>query len=311
MSEIKGIDLNDSVIEHYIKRYYSTSRRLRSYDFTIILLQRYGDKAIFKALKNRHYNTVRYLIEDNIDINVRDKNNATVLMVACYDEHPVNIIQYLLDHGANPNDTDKNGNTALLVAVASQKLASFDVIQCLVEYKNSNGIVADVNAVNDHGYSAIFYVTVDVNIVKYLIKHGANINLRSDCNMSLLMDACSDHCIDTIQYLLNVGANVYDKDDDYNTVLMYVLNKSDQKTFDILVMIIEHVVKRDGIQAAKDLINSKNRKGESIMMKLCNYFNDCIDMVKYLVEGYGASIDKTDYVRDDAVKRYLMHKIDQ
>ena len=111
--------------------------------------------------------TVEDILSTNADIDSRNANGETVLMLATiYNGNPA-IIQALLDKGANVTTRDITGFTALMMAVASK--VSPTVIQALI---NSG---ADVNASNKYGNtvlitaakfsnnSAVIHVLLDAN----------------------------------------------------------------------------------------------------------------------------------------------------
>jgi len=54
-------------------------------------------------------------LASNVDVNARDPNGRTALILAIQHNHSV-IVKELLAHGANPNTPDSRGNTPLMAA---------------------------------------------------------------------------------------------------------------------------------------------------------------------------------------------------
>ena len=71
----------------------------------------------------------RLLVLNGADVDVRDSDGETLLMLACEDEN-VETVRFLLTAGANPNlkDDEEDGETAY------QKTDSVEIKQLLVQY---------------------------------------------------------------------------------------------------------------------------------------------------------------------------------
>jgi len=154
------------------------------------------------------------LLQSGIDINTQHKTTGTtVLMIASSYYYYDDMVQYLIDKGANINLQDNEGKTALLWA-ASNSLpnakilvangadvniaakdgmtpflqASFGVSSgkvpiemCELFRKNGANINAALTKKSVNGWTALHYAVVnsDVELVSYLIEHGANVNKAS------------------------------------------------------------------------------------------------------------------------------------
>jgi uncharacterized protein YozE (UPF0346 family) len=165
------------------------------------------DNFLVLAVKFQSFQIIRFLVENELcDINAAQKNNESALALALNARHE-KIVNYLLEHGAmlldseavktaafyasfvgnlsllkdciekedffvNAPDHDDLSNTALMHA------ADYGHTE-LVEYLLSQD--ADVNAVNEAGQTALYFAVCDgdVNIVKMLIEHGADIKTDS------------------------------------------------------------------------------------------------------------------------------------
>ncbi|MEI0518875.1 ankyrin repeat domain-containing protein [Brachyspira murdochii] len=70
---------------------------------------------LLEASKNNDLETLKALIENGADVNVKDDYNKTALMYASEKGH-LEIVKYLLDKGADINAKDNYGKTALMYA---------------------------------------------------------------------------------------------------------------------------------------------------------------------------------------------------
>ena len=76
-------------------------------------------------------NIIQFLINNNANINVLDKNECNSLHYACCSGAPINIIQFLINNGINLDAVDVNGYSSLHYACANDNY--IDVVKYLVE----------------------------------------------------------------------------------------------------------------------------------------------------------------------------------
>ena len=125
---------------------------------------------IFKACKENNFDSVQYMVYKHSDIEVKDKDGNTPLIVAIANDN-YGIAHLLIENGANIENPDMRGNTPLMVASAAGHVK---MVKLLV----SKG--ANVNASSDSGNTALQYASVmnETAIVKFLLKNGANKNIK-------------------------------------------------------------------------------------------------------------------------------------
>ena len=119
---------------------------------------------------DKEYKKINKCVKSNIDINIKDEDERTLLMHAVLDtEHDLNMIRYLLELGIDVNARDKQNWTALHFACQSQKA---DIITILL---NNN---AEINIVDSFGNSPLWRAVMNgrdnIDLIKLLLKHGAN-----------------------------------------------------------------------------------------------------------------------------------------
>ncbi len=120
-------------------------------------------KLVMRAAKSGDIETVlKYIDEMGVDINLKDKNNNTMLINASMMGH-VELAKILLEKGANPNVINKNQTSALTWASTFNNLA---LVKSLLKHD------ADVSVVNAYGKRPI----------EIAEEHDA------DCTMEILSD---------------------------------------------------------------------------------------------------------------------------
>ncbi len=194
-----------------------------------------------KAVMNKDTATVNQLLAGGIDVNVREKNsNATVLMVASSYEGYADMIELLILRGADVNAQSNDGKTALMWAAdnapdavemllnhrANVKLKMNDGMTAFLQaiFGNLSGKVsttvcdlllkkgANVNAEltspSAMGWTALHFASVngDVELVKYLIRKGANVNHKSAEGSSALYLAKQNGYQHVVKILRKAGA---------------------------------------------------------------------------------------------------------
>lgn len=171
----------------------------------------------------------KYLVEHGADINVKNTPAYTPLVAAAIEYH-MDMVTYLVEHGA---DVNCQPDFSPLMAAATN--GNMEMVQYLVEHG------ADVNLQNKESYpepedspdrrpQMIIYfedqdnvsfhdypgytalvgaaMTENLDVVKYLVEHGAKVNLQTTEGDTALMWAAVKKYPAMAKYLLNHGADV-------------------------------------------------------------------------------------------------------
>lgn len=126
-----------------------------------------------EAYTSRRLPVIKSLLAGGADINKQDENGDTALMYACICS-PINIVEFLLsdEHGQKVNVDHENldGVTALMTTIVN--VNDIDTVKLLVEHG------ADINKRNRLGDTVLtiaveFSPTLNAEVIRYLVDRGA------------------------------------------------------------------------------------------------------------------------------------------
>ena len=125
-----------------------------------------GRTALMRAAWEGDTETVEHLLSNGAEVNAKDNNGWTALMVAAGQGYIIKNVQVLLANGAEVNAKNNGGVTALMVATGK---GHTEAVQVLL----ANG--AEVNAKSNKGATALMIAEVKghTEIVNLLKNAGA------------------------------------------------------------------------------------------------------------------------------------------
>jgi hypothetical protein len=137
--------------------------------------------ALNSAIMSGQVENVRALIGQGANVNWRDANGFTPLIIAARYTDNVDIVKVLIEKGADVNADDKSGQTAVMQAAW---YGHADVVRVLAEKG------ADLNMKDTLvGFTALMHAFGDkprANAVRVLIERGADINARDKNGQTVL-----------------------------------------------------------------------------------------------------------------------------
>lgn len=195
-------------------------------------------------------------LANGADVNAKDKNDKTALMIAAYNiEGKAEVVRVLLEHGADVNAKDSGGKTALIWATNGVQ-QSPNIVRVLLEHGG------DVNAKDKDGKTALDYARLffhedianlilahgvarpgqqliedayrgSLDAVRLDLAHGADVNTKDKNGKTALMQSSSNAKISRL--LVERGANVNAKDNNGETALMMAVQN---KNIDVVNLLL-------------------------------------------------------------------------
>lgn len=178
--------------------------------------------AITKKLyvqKKNYTDIIKLLIKSGADVNEIDRHKVSLLMKAIENDNDKDIIDILIKAGADVNKLDKYDNTALMI---SSRRNNIDITKMLIEAG------ADVNKVNKNDATALTFARTS-GIVDILIKAGALVDKKS------LVTAVKNGYSEIVKLMIKAGADVNIIYDFNKTLLMTAIEREHNDIIDILI----------------------------------------------------------------------------
>ena len=154
------------------------------------------------AIRDADAQAVRKLIENGADVNARDAEGNTPLILASFYASP-KCVALLLEKGADANAANKAGVTALIRAATNYEKtrllvdAGAKVRVRTADLGNTPLILAARRAGNSR-------------TVKLLLEHGADATERNNAGISPIISGAASGDLETVRFLLDAGAKADD-----------------------------------------------------------------------------------------------------
>ena len=202
-----------------------------------------------EASKNGDIKRINQLLDEGVDINIRDSNGWTALMVASrYSNNgsSLDTVRLLLDRGTDINIQEHGGWTALMVASRhSNNDSSLDTVRLLLDRG------ADTNIQDNNGWTPLMSASrysnngSSLDTVRLLLDRGAGINIQDSKEWTPLMVASGesnhDSSLETVKLLLENRANINIQDNAGMTALMYSSKLSNRESsVDTIKILLEY-----------------------------------------------------------------------
>jgi len=198
-----------------------------------------GQTPFMYAVNNFAFDVLEMLITPNLNEKIKDNLNKTYLHYAArFTVSP--IVEYFIKKGLNVNARDNFDNTPLIDAV--MMLSNEEEL----EYEDDNLMLtsirilldngADVNIQNYDGSTALHYA-VDLGwmpLVKLLVERGANLNIQDEDGLAPLHCAVIQGYKEIAEYLLSKGADKNLKTCEGDTCYQIAKENEDQEMMELL-----------------------------------------------------------------------------
>jgi ankyrin repeat protein len=182
-----------------------------------------------RAVLLGHENIVKYLLDQNADVDVVNLQGATALHHAA-NHGFVEIIRLLLQKGANINAVMSERKLSVLhMTIMGESEAA---LECLLTWP----VKPDTEAQDDCGYTALHYAVLQPSkeLSELLLRHGANPNAFAEGDTSPLEKAVREQP-EMVPLLIEYGADAALKRPDGLFVLMIAAYKDDSEMVEQLM----------------------------------------------------------------------------
>eukprot|EP01041_Mallomonas_annulata_P004019 gene4019-8001_t len=201
----------------------------------------------------------QWLLQQGASFSSRDKEGMTPLHYACDNKH-VQLALLLVRNGADSSLRNKAGITSLHIICIRGVMDLTQLIRdYMINVATGSGLTL-LHCAADQGHDSV---------VKYLIKHGAQLHARDDDGMTPLHLACIAGHFEASKSLIESGAYWNARDDEGMSPLLYVCQEGH---YDLMVMLIESDAN----------IHARNNAGATSLHLACESGNT--DIVQYLMD---------------------------
>jgi len=196
-------------------------------------LKRKGEAAVHFAARLRRLEPLHALIKWNADLNVKNDEGKTPLLVALEGDNLAVFSILISQKSVDINLPDDLGVSPLMHAVENQKFDYLDLLlmnpQIDISFKDSKGKTALIYAARAGNKHA----------VKTLIEKGAKLNTKDQDGKTVLMHASEAHKPDIVEFLLSKDIKVMEKDNSGHTVFNHPIAQ------DIEQMLTKHLEQKE------------------------------------------------------------------
>jgi ankyrin repeat protein len=197
----------------------------------------------YAALCGFHDLAANLIVEYSQHVNARGGYYVTPLVAALAGNH-FQTAELLYQNGADPN---VRGNSAITPLQSAAYCGNLRIVQELIKYN------ADINAGDYYGDTAIYDASRGralerTDIVRLLLEHGADVNVRVRGGLTPLHRASMDGALEVARVLLEHGANVQAEDKRGRTPLQVVLETGYRDSSEVMrnlmtKLLVEHGAK--------------------------------------------------------------------
>ena len=149
---------------------------------------------------------VEFLIKKGANVNLKENEGKTALLWAS--SNSLENAKILIVNGAKVNEAANDGMTPFLQATLGVSSGKVPIEMCEYLRKNGAYINAELKRQSALKWTALHYAAAngDAELVKYLIKHGANVNKATGEGSSPLFLAKLGGYDEVVKILKNAGA---------------------------------------------------------------------------------------------------------
>ena len=252
-----------------------------------------GYTALMLACDTNSYNIVNYLLQTGANPDIQRDNGDTAIIMACQNNHS-DIVKLLLQFNADPFITTRNDDTALTVSVHVNSIEIVDMLlDKQAENQKSSLVVTALTTACRYGHSQLIisllvhlldYFTEDEFQLFVLSAEGDEISIAShisgstiDVNCTLvnditpLMIASSCGHTETVDVLLQAGANVHNIDSDGYSPLVYAI--TGHKSLQVIKLLLKAGAQPNVFINGQSIADKVREEGREDICRLLEQLN--------------------------------------
>ncbi|KAF3314537.1 hypothetical protein TWF173_004620 [Orbilia oligospora] len=195
-------------------------------------------KSLFMAFKSRNRDTIKFLMENGVDLQTRDIKGRTALSAGIIGDryYDQDTLELLLEEGADLESRDNKGRTPLLLVVNcctkswSNRKAGTLKIEFFIRKK------ANLEARDIYGRTPLSIAADkgDKGLVRLLMGYGANLESMDNRLQTPLSIAAENGHEDVVRFLVEEGANLETIDEEGKTPLQHAIANEHEDIIRIL-----------------------------------------------------------------------------
>ena len=216
------------------------------------------------------YRLTENLLKSGADVNLSTETNNTPLLFAI--EHDMNnIVDLLIKYGADIHHMTSNGVTAIGIACINNNI---NIAKKLID------LGVDTNIADDEGNTP-FHIAIEgnagVDLLNLLYVNNAKIDIQNIYGQTPLMIALEKGNVEVVKFLVDLGADLNLRDDDGKTALDLVIKYEDKKMIDLL---ITHGAQNMSLEY-RDVNYPLEIKDQKLLRRLAIDYYTNLDMFNY------------------------------
>ena len=252
-----------------------------------------GYTALMIACDTNSYTIVNYLLQAGANPDIQGNDDNTAIIITCHNNHS-DIVKLLLQYNADPLMTNINDDTALTVATRQN---SIEIIEMLLEHlsesQKTSAVTSALTTACQYGHSQIIIsllvklldiirpdefqlfvlcVEGDHNTTKsHIYDTNVNINCTLVNDVTPLMIASSCGHTETVQVLLQAGANVNSTDNDGYSPLVYAI--TGHKSLQVIEQLLKAGAQPNVFINDQNIVDKVREEGREDICKLLQQFS--------------------------------------
>ncbi|MDO3694187.1 ankyrin repeat domain-containing protein [Wenyingzhuangia sp. chi5] len=225
------------------------------------------------AAHSKDEKIIKYFQQKGVDAHAKDNNGNNVLFYAAQRGN-LSLIKNFINKGFDYKLLNNKGENLVLYASHGGRGSSNSIE--VFKYFDSLGL--NMNLSNQENQNALHFVcsnTKDVNIIDYFINKGANIHQKDTQGNTPFLNACRGGNILAVNKLLPQVKNINQKNNEGISAVIYATQRINKELLDVLLAnnVQLDVVDKDGNNLYYYLFNAYNNRSKA-------HFNDFINVLK-------------------------------